>query len=411
MPPSARNSGAAARFVRVVAKLGRHLALVAAAALALGGGVARAQGPPAEPPLGVQESYFGDAIALFSTLDPVTLAPQEPAAQIPEWHGGYGFSPDRSQIAFGISWGRPVNPGPGSGRIGVRIVDVASRQILGDVHLGVAAQALAWLEPGRIVALRQGGSSSAVIDPATRAILRNRAVPSSGCIDPPWGQTARALVTLSGKRVVAVDRSGRGRAVTLRALPDDCSYNSRARRSDLVVDSAGERAFVAGTGRSVPEVDLRTMRARNHTVPASRAPAVKYSQAVWLGGRRLAVAHQNSRSVPRGAELLDLTAGRRRVLDAGAGGVAFAAGRILTFDGRKHTLAARETSTGLRAWTRDGRQRYRVLAGQRVYDLDVAGHYAYARVPAGMRVVHVPSGEIVASGPASERADFSLLAP
>jgi hypothetical protein len=405
-----RNSRAPALFASVVAKLGRHLALVLLAALALGAGPARAQGPPTEPPLGVHESYFGDAAGFFSSLDPVSLAPAQPAAEVPEWHDGWSFSPGRSQIAFGISTGAPVNPGPGTSRVGIRIIDVASRQILGDVRLGGFASRLAWFEPRRLVALQ--GSRSLVVDPLTRTIVKSRSVSGSGCGgEPPWGRTPRALVTLPGKRLVAVDRDGRGRSVALRGLPDACGTGSRARRSGLAVDSAGQRAFVLGTAATVPEVDLRTMRARYHRVPASRASAVKYSHGVWLGGRRLAVAHQNSRWVPRGVELLDLPAGRRRTLDEGAGGVAFAAGRILTFDGRMQAAAARETSTGMRAWSTSGRQRYRVLAGQRVFALQVAGSYAYARVPGGVRVVHVPSGTVVGGAAMPDRTHVTLLAP
>ena len=394
-----------------MAKLARHLALAVLAALALGAATARAAAPPAERPIGVVESSSGDGPGLFSSLDPVSLEPAEPAAELPEWHGGYSFSPDRSQAAFGISTGAPVNAGPGTRRVGVRMVDVATRQIVGDVRLGVYAQSVAWLEPDRIVALRSGGGSAALIDPVARTVVGSRRVPTSGCLDPPWGQTRRALVSLSGRRVVTVDRDGNGRSVTLRELPDDCALNSRARRSGLAFDAAGERAFVVGTGRTVPEVDLRAMRVRRHTVPASTARSVRYSRGLWLGGRKVAVAHQDSRGRPRGVDLLDPPAGRRRALDRGAGGVAFAAGRVLTFDGRRHALPATETSTGLRAWTTGGRQRYRVLAGQRVFDLAVAGDYAYARVPSGVRVVHVPTGEIVGSAALPEHSAISLLAP
>src|SRR3712207_7394203 len=52
----------------------------------------------------------------------------------------------------------------------------------------------------------------------------------------------------------------------------------------------------------------------------------------------------------------------------------FRSGRILTFDGRFHGEPARETSTGLSAWTTGGRRVWRVLGAQRVFDLRSEEH-------------------------------------
>jgi hypothetical protein len=366
------------RFARLA--LGLICCALAAAGPASGAPAAQL---PTKAPLGIAGE--GGGLVALSRFDPVTLAPREPRTDIPEWHNGYSFSPDGERLALTVSM-NPTHPTPGLGRVGVEIVDLITRAVT-EVQTGIAAGALAWLTPHRVVGLLQGGTI-VVVDPDQGKVLSRHGAPGGECTDPP-GQdaTARLLVMLLENRVVTADKQGRVRSAALSGFPRDCSV------SGMALDRVRNRAYVAGVGTRVAEVNLSTMHVSYRTVPHSLYHGDPYTAALPLGGGRLVVAHQTNRALPRGVELLDPAKGTRRVVDAQAGVVRLAGSLLLAVDGRGAIQPG--ASEGLRAYGHDGKLRFRLLGNEAVQDVQVLGRFAYARVEDGLRVIDLRARRVV----------------
>ena len=380
--------------------MGRPLALIGSLlALAWPAGARAAE--PAEPLLAISGDSSG--ATHLARLDPVTLAPQGETPEVPEWHDGFSFSPGRTQIAFTISTGRPVNGEPGLGRGGIRIIDLATMRIVTDVQNGVAAEALAWLTPRRLIALNQGGGIVAA-NPLTGKVDFTAGRTSGACIDPPGKAVApRALVVLLGNRLFRIDKLGRKSSVTLSGMSPECG------RLGLALDTAANRVFVVGAGSRVVEIALRGMKVTNHAVGAYGRDRADETRALVLPSGRLIAVHRGSRGLPKGVELIDAAAGTRRTIDPQAGIARRAGSLVLTADGRAPDQSG--ASRGLRAFDLAGRPRFRMLTSRAVSEVQVAGPYAYARTGGKIRVIDLRARRVVHSTAVGAGTELTILTP
>jgi hypothetical protein len=321
--------------------------------------------------------------------------------------------------AFGIS-----APGEG-GRVGVRVIDLGSLQTVNDLELGIAAEAVGWLAPRRLVAFLQSGEV-VVVDPLGDA---ERARAALGAVSCPFGTpnavTPLGFVMLAAvagtSHLVVADAHGRVRTRELPRIEAGESFGFCA-GSSLAVDPARLVAYVVGVHAPVAAIDLRTMRARNHrltsrsrllTVGGCRACGADLD-AVWLGNGRLAVAGyhllpsgpRRRRVRPAGAVVIDTRTWSARPIARRSGRVVRAGSRLLVFDGRHPS--GRGRGGGLAVHDRAGRLRYTVLRGERVGDVQHAGSLAYARSTRGLRIVDLRTGRVIERLPRARR-DVELL--
>jgi hypothetical protein len=336
-------------------------------------------------------------------LDPLTLKPTGPRAELGEYHDAYSFAPDGSAIAFGIS-----APGP-TDRVGIRLVDSRDLTVSGNVETGVYAAALAWLRPERLVALLGVGgqlplprpphrATVVTVDPATRQVIERRELPFG---DSPFHCDAaeapeRALIVLAGRRLFIVGVDGEVQTVALPRPFDRCGEVALAPRE--------ERAFaVAKGGGVVAEVALATSRLAVHRLP--RGPAGEV-EAVGLGPHTLAVAHRSrKKGRPNGVELLDAKRESRSTIDRRAGEARVSGGTVLTFDGPPFRGAA---GIGVRGYRRGGHRRFQLLSGH-IAEVEVAGRFAYAIRRDGVAIIDVRSGTVVNRSSARPPVTADLL--
>lgn len=378
------------------------LALVAAAIVGCGSGEGAerplGEGASGDAPFGVITSMDGSEPAVFARVDPITLRPLRSGVALGEYHDAWTFSPDGSQAAFGISAPPPAGSRQ---RLGIRIVDVAAMSVSRDVSTGIAAEALGWVAPRRLVALLQSGEV-VLADPRTGDILRRRSLGpvTLQCTPQPSAVTRQGLVLLlasSGDgpaRLVVVDgQSGVREAPLPRiAVEGDCG------RGGLAVDPVGDRAFVVGRGSLVAEVDLRAMRVTYRRPAGARLGRATRRSALWLGDGRLAVVGHRSET-PAGVAVIDTRTWTSQEIDTSAGAARSTDGTLLVYDGESGALTT--PGIGLRAYRPDGRRRFHVLEGQKVWNVEVVAHRAYARTSTELHVVDIRSGEVTGQLPSS----------
>jgi hypothetical protein len=388
--------------------------------------------------LGVITAWSGSVGTILAPVDRRTLKPGVPWARLGEYHDAWSLSPDHELAAFGIS-----APGE-NGRIGIRVIDLGTFQVVRDIDTGIAAEALGWIAPDRLVAFLQSGEV-AVVDPHSGVELSRDGLGAISCpFAPPHAVTPVGflmVVTVAGTaRVVLVDAASRVQIARL----DDIGLGETfglCQSAGLAVDPARLVAYVFGADAPVAAVDLRTMHVRRHRVTG--APALTRSgcracgaqrSAVWLGGGRFAVAGSrlrpgrahHARQTPIGTAVIDTRDWTARMIAARAGAVrlagdrtarsvagrraaAPAGDRLLVYDGRHPSIRPR-AGAGLRVHDRAGRFRYTVLGGARVGDVQVSGARAYARTGHGLRVIDLRRGAVIARLPRVRR-DVDLIAP
>jgi hypothetical protein len=343
-------------------------ALVAFSVLALSGGTATAA------PLAIQ--YEPDVGSVLARVDPLTLAPRGPRFVMQEYHDSWSYSPGGRRLVLGTSAG-----GPAAGR-GIHIVDVTSLEELSTIQVPSAVEALAWLSRRRIAGAVQGDTVF-VADPVLGRLVVKRTVGGEPfcAVHPPAAAARHRLVLLIGHSLVTVGSDMHVRRARLRGLPDVCSG------ADLVVDRARGRAFVAGAGPDVADVDLRTMRVRALRL-SGPAAGPGYTIAVWLGRRGLiAAGHTRGSSLrPAGVELIDTRARRRTVLERRASGVVRAGRELLAFGGK---------TGGVRAFSLAGSPRWRTLRGRWIREVHVLRGRAYAIGPRGLAVIDLRTHRVV----------------
>ena len=354
---------------------------------------------PTEPPLALH-GLSGKATTL-SRLDPLTLAPTEPSTIVPEWHGGYSVAPGGGQAAFTVAT-NGLPPTPGQGRVGIRVIDLATMEFVAEFRTGIAGSAAAWLAPRRIVAHVQGGRVW-LLDPVSGDARRTGSI-AGGCIDPTGkGSTGRLLVMRLGSRLATVDKHGRVRTVRLTGMEPGCF------RRGFALDPVRNRAYAFDAGRRAATVNLSTMRASFTALPELDANAVAYTRGVLLGTDRVATGHQSTRGMPKGVELIDFAKRSRRMIDRAAGRAILGDGLLLAYDGRQPVTPG--GSRGLRAYSRSGAPRFRVLGGEVVHRVEVLGRFAYAQTRAGLRVVDLRTREVVSRSELDPELEIDFVLP
>ncbi len=310
--------------------------------------------------LGTVTAWDGNSGALLTVVDRRTLEPGTPWADLGEYHDNWSLSPDRRLAAFGVS--APSD----EGRIGIRVIDLGTLQVVRDLSTGIVAEALGWLEPDRLAAFLQSGEV-VVVDPRSGKEISRERLGSTSCPFTPANAVTPLgfvlVVAVSGSaQVVLADAQGRLRKLTL----DDISVGFArdiCEEAGMAVDPARLVAYVVGAGAPIAEVDLRTMRATPHRVDAAllRGSGCRYCSAqrsaVWLGGGRLAVTGfdvrsraSRARSSPAGVALVDTRTWTARMIARRAGAVRVAGDRLLVYDGRHPSgrRAPRRRPAGLR---------------------------------------------------------------
>jgi hypothetical protein len=318
--------------------------------------------------------------------------------------------------AFGIS-----APGE-SGRIGVRILDLATLRTVKDHELGIAAEAVGWLRRDRLAAFLQSGEV-VVLDPLSGDEIVRELLGAPSC---PW--PANAVTSLGfvmtvadggAARLILADAQGGLRSVR---LPEISAGEARGicQQVGLAVDQQRLVAYVIGPQAPVAVVDLRTMRATHHRIASPpRLLSMRGCRtcsgdvsATWLGGGRMVVAgvHQTRyRDRPAGVAVVDTRGWTARTIAPRAGKAILAGGRVLAFDGR-HPATRPRGGGGLRVHDRSGTLRSVLLRGQVVGDVQVAGGRAYVRATRGLHVVDLRRERVIARFLGKQR-DVQLLLP
>lgn len=388
-----------------------RLALLGAAAAAAGLAHAAAPSHLARPPFLAVVQRSGNHPAVLARLDPLTLRPVSRQVVVGEYHDAWSRSPDGSRIALGR----------GGQGIGVSIADLRTMRLVRQVRTGIAAEALGWLAPRRLVAALQRGGT-VLVDPDTGRTVRrwpsfsfpDASAPVRHGLVMLFPRLRKAgigvpLARVSGTmRLAIVDAPGRLRSVVLerirlgvRVLRNGFELADRA---GLAVDPARGRAYVFAAGAPVAEVDLRSLRVSYHRLPflfgPRNAPA-RLRRALWLGQGRVAVVGRDFVSArgeePVGATVVDTASWSWRTLDRGASSAAYAAGRLVVNGAR----------IGVRAYALDGRRVFSLLERRRVLDVWFAAGRAYVRTPSAVEILDVGSGKVV--GRVAPRVE--LLAP
>jgi hypothetical protein len=364
---------------------------------------------PTRAPLGIVSRTL-------ARLDPRSLKPRGLRLHLGEYHDTWSFSPDGSRLALGMG-----SPSRICGA-GVCIVDLASMRIIKDVEAPIAAEAVAWLRPRRVVAVLQSGEIIAA-DPVTGKTLRRQRLSVAPFGPPSAGAPRERLLVLLGDdplKLVSIDAQGRPRVARLGRVRLGDASPLPPERAGLTVDPRRGHALVFAAGAPAVEVDLRTMRVRYHrlrTQPVAHAPAeelrARLRYALWLGRGLVAVFGEDVvldrgagvrgvKEFPAGVQLIDTETWTVRTLHRRASRARRAAGRLLVYT--RSPSAQRPAGVGLRVYTSGGRRLLTHLFGNKALDVQVAGGYAYALSSRAVRIVRVRSGSVVReSGPPPSR--------
>jgi WD40 repeat protein len=257
----------------------------------------------------------------------------------------WSFAPDGKRIALSDCNGT------------VRFLALPSLKILGHIPAGGLsdAAALAWVSPGRLLAIDRGHGGLAtllVVDTATRRVVRR--VELGGVLLARAVVRDRAVLLLAPfdsfgpARVVVADSNGDVTSATIDGITagshfgdaTDADPVGEVRTPGFAVDPAGT-AFVVGADLRVAAVDLATMRVDYHGPTRAPAKALNGTTriAAWLGGGKIAVSgidYASSGSgrdlkvttTPFGLHLLDTSTWTYRTLSTSAVGL-IASGRTV----------------------------------------------------------------------------------
>ena len=283
--------------------------------------------------------------------------------------------------------GSPAQPTCGAG---ICVIDLDSMRIAQDIDGPIAAEAIGWVSPRRIVAVLQG-AQVLVADPVTGEIVRERDLPGQ-VYGPQSALRAGQYVVVVGPRdaprLIAVGAHGRIRVADLGRLGEE--------RLDpaVTIDPVGRRALVFAGATSVAEVELRTMRVRYHRLRESATSAAAggradaaISCADWLG-HGLVVAYGET------VRVVDTRTWKARTLKTRAAQAAVAGRRLLAFT---HNFSEAGEGVGLRIYTLDGRRLIAHRFGDQRLNLQVADPYAYAVAPRS-GAAHTAPGAITSRG-------------
>lgn len=389
---------------------------------------------PRKPFIGVLHATPNSPTVL-ARLDPLSLRPVSRKVNVGEYHDAWSLSPDGSHLALGVSSGESVlSPSRRlRARIGVYIVDLEAMELVREVQTGVAAEALAWLAPRRLVASLQRGGT-VLVDPLTGKILKRwlgfsfpdaSALSRNGLVmllpKLRLSSPRLPLTRVTGAtRLAVVDAGGRLRSVILERIRlavhsrNSMYYEDHA---GLTVDPARSRAYVFAADAPVAEVDLRTMRVSYHRLESlflrpdelggrngqpKSAPLARERRALWAGNGQVVVfgrdfVAEGSRKealVPAGATLVDTAKWSACILNTRATGAA-SVGNVLVVYGGRLLVSRAAAGIGLRAFTARGGKFFHLFDEEQVWDVQVASGRAYVRTPDALHVVDARSGKAV----------------
>jgi len=362
------------RWCREVVRLRAGIAAACASLLLVG----VAGGAPRPVVLGISWEDAG----MLARLDARTLAPVGRRVDIgPPPTGIAARSPDGRTIALGS--GRTVE---------LRFVDVRAMRPSGRLVAqgeGVLLYAI-WPTQDRLVALRGGVDPEVlVIDPRARRVLKRRSLEGQLV---NVRRAGRRLVVLLGPReqigqasLAVVAENGSTRTLPLASVvagftpPTGERDPGQHASPGLAVDPRGGRAVVVTREASL-EVDLDALAVtRVRTLPARALAGVRKTiegwsrGVVWAGEQSIAVfgwtdAVEGNRSthVPTGVELVDLTTGAARKLDATATGAL-----------RVRDLLVTSGGSALRGYDLAGNLRFEVLRGRDTGYVQTSGRWIY----------------------------------
>jgi outer membrane protein assembly factor BamB len=269
-----------------------------------------------------------------------------------EPHTGPAISPRGDRLALGVS--SNGSPGlPGTGRVGLWIVDSQTMTITREVRTGIAAEAVVY--PGVVAALLQDGRLL-VVDPKSGRIRSQRSVGYSQCAPQAIQAAGRGIIVNQlhpgGAEVAVIGPAG---DVRTRFVAIDTAA-ARCRRVALI--SSGDRAYIIGRDRVVA-LDPQTLRTTSHRVGDL---GQERSAAAVPGG--LAIASE------QGLRILDTATWNVRWRDPAARWVLASGNTIIATGSDIRALDAR---TGRVRWRGPGRAAAvaagRVYAQKRVLDL------------------------------------------
>jgi hypothetical protein len=386
------------------------------------------RGPSSTSPLLGLE--YGRTAVWLARLDRRTLKirPGRRLALV-EYSGGWSYSPDRSQLAFG-SYYSATELVAVPARL--RVVDPRTLRTVRYVPLGIngAVAYVYWATPNRLLAVVEGprespngsvvvADSVVVVDPSTGSVLvRSELNGKVGALDRADG----ALVLLLQEerygpvRLVVADAAGGVRSVRLerieagsREMAGEVLHDEGAA---VAVDRVGRRAYaVAPAGNLVAEVDLDTLAVGYHGLaqpvsllgrlhdwlePAAQAKGPlegSWRYTTWLGDGRLAVVGRDAsaystgeglqvRQRPSGLIVIDTRDWSASMIDSRSSALVVANGALLSWGWGWDSGTQRETGTGLNLYDRAGLRRFHLFGARVIYDVQVVGPRAFVRTRA-----------------------------
>lgn len=362
---------------------------------------------------------------ILARLNPLSLEPVSRTVEVGEYHDAWSLSPNRSQLALGIS-------APGRrGRVGILIVDLETMRVAREIETGIAAEALAWLAPRLIVAgLQRGGT--VLVDPLTGEIVRRwpkfsdpqAAVPTRNGVVMLFPGPLETPDAAGAARLVLVDKRGRLRSVALERIRLAFREGVQSDEAGLAAGPGRARAYVFAADAPFAEVHLRRMAVAYRRVDAlfptpddlgggevepQGELSWRYRRALSVGNGRVLVFGRDDFgrvdsddyvAVGAGAVVVDTVTWSSCVLDRTAGGAALVGGRVLAY-GRGDA-----SSRGLRAYTREGRKAFHLFQREHVWHAQGAGNLAYAHTGRAVYVVDVSAGKVVSEiAPRAELVD------
>jgi hypothetical protein len=312
----------------------------------------------------------------------------------------------------------------------LRLVDVGRMRVTANVRVeGGAIGALAWLAPGRALAIQEiPGERQRLlaVDLVKRRVAARHALRGSV---QQLARTPQELVMLLAPaqgigpaRIAVADRRGAVGFVRLdrilagsKLLGTGSDHRVETRLPGLAVDPERRRAFVVDR-RVAAEIDLRSLAVSYHTLegqvsfmsrlePATATKQVSgyVREARWLGGDRLAISGtdtEQGQMQPAGLLVMNTRSWSVRMIDRGATSFEVAGDVLLAVGGSWDAATGRTTGIGLAAYGVDGGKQFQLLEGQQVWLAQVYGGRAYVGIAGkddALRIVDLATGSVVAT--------------
>ena len=297
---------------------------------------------------------------------------------------------------------------------------------------GGAIGALAWLMPGRVLAVQeQPGERQRLlaVDLVKQRVAARQAL--GGSVQR-LARTPDELVMLLAParaigpaRIAVADRRGGVRFVRLarilagsKLLGTGSDHRVEVQLPGLAVDSDRRLAFVVAESL-IAEVDLRSLAVSYHTLDRQAsflsrlrnwlepsAAAKQFSGHVrdvhWLGGNLLAFSGTDtdqSRTRPAGLRVADTGGWSVRMIDGVTTGFEVAGDVLLAIGGSWDAEKERTVGIGLAAYGFDGGKRFQLFDGQQAWLAQVYGGRAYVGTSGQetLRIVDLATGTVVAT--------------